>query len=85
MLMINFRIMLDISNIYPDIRHFKLRKYNSPFPTIFISAKNPDDACSMVINNLIDILMGQDCSIEVRIICRRIKREAKIDKIYILN
>lgn len=83
--MINFRIMLDISNVYIDIRHLKLKKYNSPFPTIFISAKDPDDACHKVINNLINIIMSQDSSMEMRVACRKIRRESKIDKIYILN
>lgn len=77
--------MLDISNVYRDIMHLKLKKYDSPFPTIFISAKDPDDACNMVINNLMQIILDQDPSIKSRLICKRIRRECKIDKIYILN
>jgi hypothetical protein len=77
--------MLDISNIYRDIEHLKLKSYNSPFPTIFISAQNPDDACNLVINNLIQLIMKQDDSIKMRIICRKIRRRSKVDKIYILN
>lgn len=77
--------MLDISNIYVDIKHLNLKKYSSPFPTIFLSAKDPDDACAMVFNELIKIIMDQDPSIKMRIICRRIKRICKVDKIYILN
>lgn len=83
--MINFRIMLDISNIYRDIRHLNLKKYDSPFPTIFISAKDPDDACVSVMNNLIKIIMDQEPSIKMRIICKKLRRICKIDKIYILN
>lgn len=83
--MINFRIMLDISNIYKDIRHLKLKEYRSPFPTIFISAKDPDDACFIAINNLIRLILNEDSSIEMRIICKQIKQKIKIDKIYILN
>lgn len=77
--------MLDISNIYRHIRHLKLKKYNSPFPTIFVSAQDPDDACFTVINDLINILLNQDSSIEMRIICKKLRRSCKIDKIYILN
>jgi hypothetical protein len=77
--------MLDISNIYRDIEHLKLKSYNRPFPTIFISAQNPDDACNLVINNLIQLIMKQDDSIKMRIICRKIRRRSKVDKIYILN
>jgi len=77
--------MLDISNIYLNIKHLKLKKYDSPFPTIFISAKDPDDACYIIIRNLINLIMNQDPSIDMRLICKKIKRECKIDKIYILN
>lgn len=83
--MINFRIMLDISRIYRDISHLKLHKYGSPFPTIFLSATDPDDACNLVLNNLIRIIMDQNTSINMRIICRKIKRICTIDKLYILN
>lgn len=77
--------MLDISNIYKDISHLKLQSYNSPFPTIFISAQNPDDACNTVINNLLHMILKQDCSIKMRMICRKIRKYSKVDKIYILN
>jgi hypothetical protein len=77
--------MLDISNVYKDIRHLDLKKYNSPFPTLFVSAKDPDDACNVVINNLIKIILDQNSSIQMRIICIRIRKKSKIDKVYILN
>lgn len=83
--MINFRIMLDISSIYNRIKHLKLKSYASPFPTIFVTANDPDDACAVCINQLIKIIMDQDSSIEMRILCRKIKHQCKIDKIYILN
>lgn len=83
--MINFRITLDISNIYGEIKHLNLKKYNSPFPTVFITATDPDDACAVVFNTLIKIIMDQDPSIKMRIICKKLKRICKIDKMHILN
>lgn len=83
--MINFRIMLDISNIYREICHLKLKKYDSPFPTIFVSAKDPDEACFICINDLIKIIIDQQPTIQMRIICKKLRRVCKIDKIYILN
>lgn len=77
--------MLDISNIYRDIRHLNLKKYDSPFPTVFISAKDPDDACTTSISNLIKIIMDQEPTIKMRIVCKKLRRVCKIDKIYILN
>lgn len=83
--MINYRIMLDISNIFKDIKHLKLKKYDSPFPTIFVSASNPDDACYLVMLNLIEIILKQDSSAYMRLICKKIRKLSKIDKVYILN
>lgn len=77
--------MLDICSVYRSIAHLKLKPYDAPFVTIFISAQNPDEACCMVISNLIYKIMKLDSSISMRIICRKIKKEAKIDKIYVLN
>lgn len=74
--------MLDISNVFSRIKHLFLKAYNSPFPTIFVNAQNPDEACFEVLNDLIKIIMKQNPSIEMRIVCREIRRKSRIDKIY---
>lgn len=74
--------MIDISNIFSKIRHLFLKSYNSPFPTIFITSTDPDEACFEVFNDLIKIIMNQNPSIEMRIICREIRKKSRIDKIY---
>lgn len=74
--------MLDISNVFSRIKHLFLKSYNSPFPTIFISAQDPDDACFDALNDLIKIIMKQNTSIEMRLVCIEIRRKSRIDKIY---
>lgn len=81
----NYRIMLDISNIYKLIKHLHLKTYNSPFPIIFVSATDPDDACAIVFDQLVKIIMDQDSSIKMRIVCRTMKFLCRIDKIYCLS
>ena len=78
----NYKISLDISNVYPQIKHLHLKGYNSPFPTIFICSSNPDEACGDVIKNLIKLLLDQDSTITMRLICRKLHREFRIIKIY---
>lgn len=80
----NYRIMIDISNVFNKIKHLFLKSYNNPFPTIFITANDPDEACFEALNDLINIIMKQNTSIEMRIICREIRRKSRIDKIYLL-
>jgi hypothetical protein len=76
--------MLDISSVYVYIKYLNLRSYNSPFPTIFVSADNPDEACRLAFDQLITIIIDQNSSIDMRIICRQIKLYCRIDKIYLL-
>jgi hypothetical protein len=74
--------MIDISNVFSQIRHLFLKSYNSPFPTIFITSSDPDEACFEVFNDLIKIIMNQNSSIDMRIVCRQIRLKSRIDKIY---
>jgi len=74
--------MIDISNIYSKISHLFLKSYNSPFPTIFITSSDPDEACFEVLNDLIKIIMNQNPSLEMRLVCRQIRLKSRIDKIY---
>ena len=80
----NFRVTLDISKVFSNIKHLHLRGYKSPFPTIFLSASDPDDACLIAINSLIKLLLDQDPSIHMRVICRRIRLTSRIDKVELL-
>lgn len=80
----NYKIRLDISCIYPYIKHLKIKPYDSPFPIVFLTAPDPDYACVDVINGLINILMKQEPTINMRIIARKLRKEARIDKIYSL-
>lgn len=74
--------MIDISNVFSRIKHLFLKSYNSPFPTIFITSSDPDEACFEVLNDLIKIIINQNPSIEMRIVCREIRKRSRIDKIY---
>lgn len=76
--------MLDLSKVFSKIKHLQLKSYNKPFVTIFLSANDPDDACFLVIHKLIRIIIDQDPSVDMRIICRKLKRESRIDKIFLL-
>lgn len=75
-------MMLDISSIYSKIKHLLLKTYNSPFPTIFVTANDPDEACRIAFDQLITTIIFQDPSIKMRILCRQIKKSCRIDKMH---
>jgi hypothetical protein len=77
----NFRLSVDLSDFHLELKRFILREYSLPFSLIFIEAEDPDDACNTILVRLIKLLMDQDPSINTRILCRKIKRRIRIDKI----
>lgn len=77
-----YKVHVDISNIFNDIKRFNLREYYQPFVVKFIQGKNPDDICHKLLIDLIRQILKKDDSISTRIFCRSIKYKIRFDKIY---
>lgn len=77
-----YKVHIDISDIFNDIKHFKIREYYQPFMCVFIQAKNPDDACHKVLTDLIKSILKKNNNINTRIFCRLIKYNLRIEKVY---
>ncbi len=79
--MANFRLSVDLSDIQRELEKYSLREYNVPFSLYFIEADSPDDACSTIMMRLMKLIMEQNGSIKTRILCRKVRRYMRIDKI----
>ena len=77
----NYRLSIDLIDLQLDLLPYDLREYRLPFCLYFIEAENPDDACSTMMNIIMIAIMKIKPSIETRIICRKIRRHMRIDKI----
>mgnify|MGYP001192582842 CR=1 FL=1 len=77
----NFRVSIDLCDIYRDLTEFNLRDYNLPFCLVFIEAENPDDACLIVQERIMREIIKEKDSIEGRIMCEKIKKCMRIDRI----
>lgn len=77
----NFKVILDLSDCFHKISHFKLREFDAPFLIIFVQAHDPDEVCYELVNKLIDRILKIDCSINSRVLCREIKKLVRFDKI----
>lgn len=77
----NFKISIDLVDVHMQLRKFVLREYSLPYSLIFVEADDPDDACYLVLYRLMKLIMDQDPSIETRILCRKLKKYMRIDKI----
>lgn len=80
----NYKISVDISNIFKDISKFNIREYNQPFVYIFISAKNPDDACYKILKDVISKILKKNDHVNTRVFCRLIRHNIRIDKIHLI-
>ena len=79
--MTNYRLSIDLIDLQLDLLPYDLREYRLPFCLYFIEAENPDDACSTMMNRIMIAIMKIKPTIETRIICRKIRRHMRIDKI----
>jgi len=77
----NYRISIDLVDLYRDIENYSLREYRLPFSLYILEADNPDDASHTIMMRIMRALMKKDTSIETRILCRRIRRSLRLDKI----
>jgi len=80
----NYKIYIDLFDVYKDLIRFDLYEFRNPFALVFIEASDPDDACNTVILRIMRMIMRQDSSLETRIVCRKIRKYIRIDKIYAL-
>jgi hypothetical protein len=77
----NYRLSLDMADLQTELSDFKLREYNLPFTVIFVEAENPDAACHKVRKSLLKLILQQSDDISTRILCEKIKKYLRIDKI----
>tara|TARA_Y100001951_G_C11222235_1_gene229489 strand:- start:242 stop:442 length:201 start_codon:yes stop_codon:yes gene_type:complete len=63
------------------LKKFKLQKYNSSHPIIFVEASDPDEACWKATYNLMRMLLDQDDSAKTRMLCKEIKGDIRVIKV----
>ncbi|NBP00515.1 MAG: hypothetical protein EBU90_10405 [Proteobacteria bacterium] len=79
----NYRLTIDLSDIYRDLIPYSIHLigYTFPFSLIFIEANDYDDACFIIVDRIIKQILSKSKSIKSRILCRKVKRFIRIDKI----
>lgn len=77
----NYRMSIDLLDLYLELDRYDLREYRLPFSLYIIEADNPDDACSILLNRIMLAIMRKEPSIETRILCRKIRRYMRVDRV----
>ena len=73
---------MDITMCIARLSGFNLREFNSPYPVIFIEAKDPDDACYKCICNFTENLLKQNESSKTALLIKDILQDVVIKKVY---
>lgn len=73
-----YKLQFDLLTALPRLKHFKLYEFNKINPVITVEAEDPDDACFLATKALFDIVLGQDPSIETKLLLKDIKHEIRI-------
>ena len=79
--MLIFKVHLDMTFIIARLTKFRLGRYYSLHPIIFVDAADPDGACFKAVYGLIQTILKQDESIDTRLLCRSIKQDLRITKV----
>ena len=78
-----YKIYMDLSLVMPRLKRFNLGEYSSNFPTIFVDARDPDEACHLAYYKLVEILLKQDDSPETSALAKDILYDITVRKIKI--
>jgi hypothetical protein len=77
-----YTVQVDMTNILGSLKRFKLGEFNSQFPTIFVEAEDPDDACYFVFCKFSEMILRQDESIETAQLCKILHEDMRITKVF---
>lgn len=80
----NFKISIDISVIYRELKPKLIKEYCFPFFLVFLEADNPDDACYTFTKRLMKSIIDKEDTIENRILCRKLHKYIRIYKVIVL-
>ena len=73
-----YKVELDLSLVINRLKKYSLKQYNSTYPTVFVEANNPDDACHLAYYQLAEIILKQDLSSETALFVRELLLDISI-------
>ena len=79
--MANYRLSVDLADLYPYLLDYDLREYRLPFSLYILEADSADDACHEIMMRIMRALLKRDQTISTRILCRKVRRYIRIDKV----
>ncbi len=72
---------MDLTLVISRLREFSLGEYNDISPTVFVEARDPDEACHLAYYKLVEILLRQDDSKKTSLLAKEILYDITVRKI----
>ena len=79
--MIIYNVTFDLTAVIARLKKFRLKEFNSMYPTIFVEADNPDDACYLAYCRVSEIILKQDESSETSKMLKEMMHEIKVTRV----
>ena len=77
-----YKLQLCMVLVLHRLKRFAIGKYGSKSPIIFVEASDPDGACHEAVQQLFDIMLLQDPSIETKLLFKDILHDIKVTKVF---
>ena len=78
-----YKVRMDLSLVMARLKRFRLQEYSDPFPTIFVEARDPDEACYLAYFKLVEILLKQNNSQETSLLAKDILHDIFIREVLV--
>lgn len=76
-----FKLEICMTHVIDRLKRFNLHNYDGDYPTVFVNAEDPDEACHIAITSLFTMILKQDSSVETAQLLVEIKGDISIIRI----
>ena len=76
-------VKLDLSQVISRLKEYKLQEFNHEFPTIFIEAPDPDEACYLTYCKFAETILRQSSHKKTAMLIDALEYDIRIMKVYI--
>lgn len=74
-------VTFDLTMVLPRLLQFNLHEFNHQYPSIFIEAPDPDEACYLAYCKFSETLFRQDSSKSTANLIKQLEYEIRITKV----
>ena len=74
-------VTLDMTQVLGRLKKYRLREFNQQFPSIFIEAADPDEACYLCYCKFAETILRQDASDKTASLIKKLEHDLRNTKV----